>query len=165
MGGRGMESYEVLKKAMGKIGVKSIASGMGLSPSLVYKWCQRSDDAGASGADIPLDRVIAICNLAEDTSSIAWLCQKAGGFFVKNPQQEECGEKECLHATQKILKEFSELLEEVSKSTADDGTIDKGEAVRIRKEWEDLKAVAEGFVAACERGLFRSRHSHRSLEG
>ncbi len=28
------------------------------------------------------------------------------------------------------------------------------EAVKIRRDWEDLKRYAESFVAACEQGMF-----------
>ena len=49
---------------------------------------------------------------------------------------------------------FSRLLNEVSKSVADDGAIDPAEADRIRLGWERLKTTAETFVVACERGIY-----------
>ena len=35
-----MKSHEVLKGSMEHAGVKTIASDLGVSPSLLYKWCQ-----------------------------------------------------------------------------------------------------------------------------
>ena len=35
-----------------------------------------------------------------------------------------------------------------------DWKIDLVEAGKIRIEWEELKSVAEGFVLACEKGLY-----------
>ena len=56
--------------------------------------------------------------------------------------------------TQKILQEFSDLLDAVSSSVENDGDIDAKEAKRIRREWEDLKRITESFVVACERGVY-----------
>ena len=56
-----MESHEVLKKAMDNLGVKSVASKLNLSTSLVYKWCQPSESPNDSGAENPLDRLDRIC--------------------------------------------------------------------------------------------------------
>ena len=145
-----MESYKVIKKAINEIGVKSIAHDMGLSSSLIYKWCQ-SEYSG--GADNPLDRLVKLYKLTGSKEIIYWVCEQAGGFFIENQNQEDISE-ELLKTTQKILKEFSELLNAISLSTADDGIIDKGEAKNIRSEWEDLKRVTEAFVSACEKGVF-----------
>lgn len=54
-----------------------------------------------------------------------------------------------LSQTQKLVREFSDLLEVIAKSMSD-GKVDAGEARRIRAEWETLKRHAEGFVRACE---------------
>ena len=59
-----------------------------------------------------------------------------------------------LQAIQAILREFSELLEAVSSSSADNGEIDTKEAASIRKEWEDLKSLTETLVSACESGNY-----------
>ena len=57
--------------------------------------------------------------------------------------------------TQSMIKEFSDLLKEISKSIEDDNLIDKEESEKIRREWEDLKSLTESFVAGCEKGVFR----------
>ena len=68
-----MDSYEVLKKSVSDLGVKSVASDLGLSASLIYKWCQPSASEEASGADNPLDRLARIHELTRDTGPIKWL--------------------------------------------------------------------------------------------
>ena len=151
-----MASHEVLKRAAAEIGVKCLAADMGLSASLVYKWCQAREGKYASGADNPLDRILKICELTGDHRPIAWLCEQVNGFYVKNPDHPEEPELPLLRVTQEILKEFSELLDVVSNSIEDDGRVDVGEAAQIRKEWEDLKSVTEGFVTACEQGTYRT---------
>ncbi len=151
-----MDSYEVLKQAVTNVGAKSVAADMALSTSLIYKWCEPSDSPSSGGAENPLDRIAKIYNQTEDTGPSQWRCEHADGFFVKNPTTTEDHHLALLPATQKILKEFSELLNAVSRSAERDGEIDIKEAERIRREWEDLKRAAEKFVFACETGCYRS---------
>ncbi len=154
-----MESHEVLKKAIVTVGTKAVAADMSLSSSLLYKWCEPHDSPDAGGADNPLDRVEKLYELTGDNAPIAWLCAKANGFFVENPAAEKKDSLPLLLGTQKILQQFSELLEAVSKSIQNDGNIDTAEADRIRSEWEDLKSVSESFVVACEKGIYREAAS------
>ena len=146
-----MESYEVLAETIKKKGAKSIASDLKLSTSLVYKWCESQEGGGSEN---PLDRVLDICRLTDDTRPIEWLCEKTCGFRVNNPEIIKHDKGRVLKSTQTILKEFTDLLEAVSKSYNDDNKIDDKEAKKIRKEWEDLKVAGESFVAACEKGVF-----------
>lgn len=148
------KSHEVLKQAVTRCGAKSVASDMGLSQSLIYKWCEPSDGPDCSGVDNPLDRLVELFRLTGDDSAIDWLCQQADSFRIKNPAVEESSESSVLDNTQTILKEFSELLEAVTEGYANGQRIDPAESARIRKEWEDLKRVAERFVHACEQGVF-----------
>ena len=150
-----MESYEVLKKAVHDVGAKAVAADMSLSSSLVYKWCEPKKKPEGAGADNPLDRLEKLCRITGDTGPIKWLCRSADGFFVPNPNPDMAREPaSLLHVTQKILKEFSEMLSTVSDSVTNDGCVDPAESRRIRKEWEDLKGVAESFVTACEQGIY-----------
>ena len=145
-------SHEVLKDAFREKGVKALASEMKLSTSLLYKWCESQDTPDSGGADNPLDRLARIYDLTEDEAPISWLCQHADGFFARNHPVEQDDPEHLLRVTQSILKEFSEMLDAVSRSYDDDQRICTEEAQTIREEWEQLKAVAEGFVVACESG-------------
>ncbi len=153
-----MRSYEVLREAADKSGVKALAAALRLSPALVYKWCQQSDpdDPDASGARNPLDRLRDIVNATGSTKVVNWLCHEAGGFFVPNPDIDQHAlDTELLVNTQRLVEEFSNLLSTVTRSIEDDGEIDPGEADRIRLAWENLKNTAEAFSVACERGDYR----------
>ena len=149
-----MESHEVLRKAVNTAGVKSVSSDLNLSSSLIYKWCEPKDKQGACGADNPLDRLLNVYRATGDVGPIAWLCEQADGFFVRNPKQNETGRLAVFQATQQILKEFSDVLRAVSESNENDERIDPDEARAIRGEWEELKAVTESFVVACEKGVY-----------
>lgn len=149
-----MESCEVLKKSVSTLGVKSVAADLGLSTSLIYKWCQPSNSEGASGADNPLDRLARIQDLTGDTGPLEWLCQKAGGYYVPNVATREIDAIPLLHMTRRIVREFSDLLDVMTESIENDGLIDLNEANSIRTEWENLKSSAESFVAACESGRY-----------
>jgi hypothetical protein len=130
---------------------------MNLSASLVYKWCE---DPGAvpaedaSGAPNPLDRVAALWDSTRDAALIDWLCQRAGGTFVPNPSRDTDLDAAYVERTQKIVRDFSELLAAVSQSMIDDGRVEPKEAEHMRRHWQVLKQHAESFVVACERGLF-----------
>lgn len=155
-----MRSYEVLKRAADIVGVKALAAELRLSPALVYKWCQEWDpnDPDASGARNPLDRVSDIVRITGDREVVRWLCHEAGGFLVSNPSEPpiDVG-TELLVNTQRLVKEFSQLLLTVTKSIEDDGEIEPMEADRIRNAWELFKGTVEAFTVACERGVYRSR--------
>lgn len=149
-----VDSHEVLKKSVSDLGVKSVASDLGLSTSLIYKWCQPSEAEDASGADNPLDRLAKMVELTADTGPVEWLCQQADGYFVPNVASEDIDKIPLLHMTRRIVREFSELLDVLTESIENDGKIDADESVKIRKEWEQLKSSAESFVSGCERGLY-----------
>ena len=152
-----MDSSEVLKAAIQPKGAKKISAEMGLSTSLIYKWCQPNETPDDSGADNPLDRLDCLMKLTNNRGIVEWICQRSGGFFVKNPDVKDGSEEELFNATQGIVKEFSELLAIVSKTYAVDDRITRKEAVDVRKEWEDLKAASESFVAACELGFYERK--------
>jgi len=149
-----MNSHEVLKKSVGDLGVKSVAADLGLSTSLIYKWCQPSDGKDASGTDNPLDRLVRIYELTQDVGPVAWLCQQADGYFVPNTPGRIDDAVPLLHMTRRIVREFSDLLDVLTESIENDGRIDLSEAENIREEWEELKSTAEGFVVLCEKGEY-----------
>jgi len=148
-----MESHDVLRKTIGTVGDKALAAELGVSTSLVYKWCEPKANATDPGAGNPLDRLLKVCQLTSDVTPVEWLCCQTNGFRVDNPAPQS-HDAAVLKSTQRILREFSEVLEAVSQSYEHANRIDRKEATRIRKEWEDLKRVAESFVMACEAGTF-----------
>lgn len=152
-----MKSWEILREATDKVGVKGLAAKLNLSTALVYKWCQQPEevDVGASGALNPLDRLKTIYDVTQDERVINWLCNVANGFFVKNPNVKLGHQEEhLLGMTQKVVQEFGVLLTDISRGIENDGKITKDEADQIRQSWERLKGLAEQFVVACEKGLY-----------
>lgn len=149
-----MNSHEVIRKSVGDLGVKSVAAEMGLSTSLVYKWCQPNDTPAASGTDNPLDRLAQLYEITQDRELIAWLCRKANGYFVSNVPVKKADAIPLLHMTRRIVRKFSDLLDVLTESIENDGRIDCSEADSIRTEWEEMKSCAESFVASCEKGIY-----------
>jgi hypothetical protein len=147
-----MESHEVLREAFKQCSPKEVAAELGLSLSLVYKWAQPGDGKG-SGVENPLDRVAELIRLTRHPAIIQWLCQQAGGFFVKNPTAKSHSNQGVFPATNSIVQQFADLLESITKSAADNA-ISTEEAEKIRKEWDELKGFTEEFVRACEVGDF-----------
>lgn len=153
-----MKSWDVLRAATDRVGVKAVAARLNLSTALIYKWCQEppsDEDPEGSGARNPLDRMQALYEVTRDPEVINWLCHIADGFYVANPAVKPGREEgQLLNTTQRVVQDFGELLANISHSIEDDGLISAGEADRIRQSWEKLKGQAECFVVACERGMF-----------
>src|SRR5688572_24694361 len=80
-----MQSHEVLREVLKKTSAKQIAADMGLSLSLIYKWAEPPSDLTGSGAHNPLDRVDQLLKITQDTRIAQWVCERAGGFFIANP--------------------------------------------------------------------------------
>ena len=149
-----MESHEVLKEAFDSPNTspKEIASELGVSLSLVYKWAQPNTDTG-SGSRNPLDRIAALMALTRDPSICEWLCQQSGGYYVRNPKSACQVGYEVVPATHTIVQQFAGLLDVVSRA-AQDNNITPDESAEIRVVWDRLKAYCEGFVRCCEEGDF-----------
>ena len=152
-----MKSHEILKSSMEKVGVTAIASDMNLSSSLLYKWCQPSEEPDESGATNPLDRLAKIFEATGDEQIISWICQQADGFFAPNPKPGPATSESLFSNTQQLVAEFSDLLQAVSNSYQEDSSICEEEALRIRTEWEELKGAGESFVRGCEKGFFTAK--------
>lgn len=147
-----MESHEVIRDAFKNCSPKEIAAELGLSLSLVYKWAQPNTELG-SGSRNPLDRVNRMRELTHDTNLVQWLCEQAGGYFVRNPESF-CQEGfEVVPATNEIVQQFAGLLSTISKAALDNSITDQ-ESKDIRQVWEGLKSFTEGFVHCCEEGDF-----------
>jgi hypothetical protein len=154
-----MESHEVLRRALRKTSPKAVAADLGVSLSLVYKWAEKPSDDG-SGSRNPLDRLLQIIDLSGDTGITEWLCRQQGGHFVKNPDVSDVQIDHVLPATQEIIGQFSDLLNQISAAAADH-SVTPQEASEIRQCWDKLKSYAEAFVRSCEAGNF---HTMRRTE-
>ena len=149
-----MESHEVLKEAFDSptASPKEIASELGVSLSLVYKWAQPPEGQG-SGSRNPLDRVEELVRLTRHPEIVEWLCQRAGGYFVRNPKSCPTKGYSVVPATHQIVQQFAGLLDAVSRA-AQDNEISAEESEEIRLVWDKLKSYCEGFVRCCEEGDF-----------
>lgn len=144
-----MQSHELLKDVFQKCSPKEIASATGLSLSMVYKWAEPNSGEGASGATNPLDRMEMLIKCSNDVRLVQWLCERAGGFFIKNKTADHPHPYPLIPATNEVVQEFADLLAVIA-SSAGDNHISKQEAREIRSKWEELKSVTEAFVRCCE---------------
>ncbi len=150
-----MESHEILAKAVQNAGVKRAAADLGLSASLVYKWCAPADSNEDNGTRNPLDRVKALWDSTQNRAMIDWICQHAGGTFVEDfvPDEDQLPEN-YISRTQEMIQSFSSLLDSMSAAMLNDGVVYPFESEEIRDQWQELKQQTEGFVVACEKGMF-----------
>lgn len=148
-----MQSHELLREVFQKCSPKQVASELGLSLSMIYKWAEPADIEAGSGSTNPLDRVEALIRCTDDPRLVQWICQRAGGFFILNPKTNKPHPSYLIPATNEIVQEFADLLAVIATAAADNQITAK-EAKQIRSRWEELKCVTETFVACCEEGNF-----------
>ncbi len=149
-----MQSHDLLREVFKEGNPKQIADDLHLSLSMIYKWAEPVGETG-SGAINPLDRVEALVASTQDERIVQWISEKAGGFFIRNPNTAHPHPEYLIPATNRIVQEFADLLSVVA-CAAGDNFINESEAKRIRNNWEQLKSVTECFVHCCEQGNFRS---------
>ena len=147
-----MDSHEVLHEVFKDGNPKQIAEDMGLSLSMIYKWAQPVGESG-SGTVNPLDRIGALVESTHDERLLQWICKKGNGFYISNPKDSHSDPVYLIPATHTIVQEFADLLSVVA-CAAGDNQINENEAKSIRRRWEQLKSVTEGFVHCCEEGNF-----------
>jgi hypothetical protein len=151
-----MQAHEVIREVLKKTPAKRIAAEMGLSLSLVYKWAEPPVDESGSGANSPLDRVGQLIRISGDSRIAQWACETSGGFFIRNPHQLKQS-NQLIPVTNDIVQEFADMLATIAKAS-EDNVITKDEARDIRRRWEELKSVTEGFVRSAEDGNFARLH-------
>lgn len=148
-----MQSHEILREVFKQHSPKQVASQLGLSLSMIYKWSEPADPTAGSGSTNPLDRIDALIRLTNDRRLVQWICQRSGGFFILNPETNKPHPSYLIPATNEIVQEFADLLAVVAAAAADNQITQK-ESEQIRSRWEELKSVIESFVACCEEGNF-----------
>lgn len=149
-----MHSHELLREVFKETSPKQVAADLGLSLSLIYKWAEPPDDQSGSGATNPLDRMEILLRSTNDLRLVQWICQRAGGFFIRNPETHNAHPDFLIPATNEIVQEFADLLAVVAQAAADN-QISPAESKKIRARWEELKSVTETFVHCCEEGNFQ----------
>ena len=151
-----MESHEVLRNAFKETSPKAVASELGVSLSLVYKWAQEQSELG-SGSKNPIDRLLQIYELTQHRELIEFLAHQCGGYFVPHADPSEVDTSHYLPATNKIVSQFSDLLSRIAHA-ASDNSITTDEAEELRTIWNQLKGHTEGFIRCCEEGNFEAMH-------
>src|SRR5215470_16067231 len=133
-----MQSHELLREIFQECSPKQVAADLGLSLSMIYKWAEPPEQGVGSGSTNPLDRIEALLRCTRDRRLVQWLCQRAGGFFILNPQTNKPHPSYLIPATNEIVQEFADLLAVVAAAAADN-QITTAEAKQIRLRWEELK--------------------------
>jgi len=156
-----MKSHELFRTLLEDCNAKQLAGQMCLSTSIIYKWAEPATEGG-SGTLNPLDRVVQLMQSTDSKTIAQWICEQAGGFYVKNPRPLRKTSHSAVIATNKIVQEFAHMLSLVA-SAAVDNSIAAEESGEIRDRWERVKSATEEFVNCCEQGNFDDIHP-RSIE-
>src|SRR5262249_13112483 len=114
-----MQSHELLREVFQQGNVKHVAAELGLSLSMIYKWAEAQADDAGSGTSTPLDRIAALFACTRDPRIVQWVCQQAGGFFIKNPKTHNAHPDFLVPATNEIVQEFADLLAVIATAAGD----------------------------------------------
>jgi len=147
-----MQAHEIMRDVLRQTPAKQLAAQMELSLSLIYKWAEPPQNDSGSGASSPLNRVGQLIRFSEDPRIAQWVCEQSGGFFISNPKAGKTA-SQLIPITNAIVQEFADMLATIAKA-AGDNIISPEEARDIRRRWEELKSVTEGFVRSAENGDF-----------
>ena len=131
------------------------ASGQGGLLDICLHHHEKVDGSGLAN---PLDRMEQLIKSTHDPRLPQWICERAGGFFIRNPKAHWPHPYQVIPATNQIVQEFADMLGVIATASGDNH-ITKTEAKDIRRRWEDLKRVTEGFVRGCEEGHFATSKS------
>src|SRR2546422_8134080 len=147
-----MESHELLQEVFQKCSAKQLAGELGLSLSMIYKWAE-PDDGGGSGAANPLDRIETLVRCTHDARIVHWICERAGGFFIKNPKATWPHPIHLMPATKQIGQGIPDPLAAIATAAADNH-ITKKEDKNNRARWGEFKTVTQGFGRCGEESNF-----------
>ncbi len=119
-----MESHEAVRLLVGGDAV-AMAKRLGLSVSLIHKWCEPSADFSDSGAYNPLDRICAMILEAgrlgksahEVYAPLRYLAD-GHGVFIPLPQKDCSCEQISLQAS-RVMKEVGEALTAAGQALQD----------------------------------------------
>lgn len=137
-------SKEIMKEATAVVGVKAIAFALKMAPSTLYNSMNNEDSPDIA------QRFVDLNTLCGNDLLIKWACSELGGTFVPNLQLTESAlQREATDVVASALKEFAEIVTVIGEVIADN-KITADEPAKVRKEWEDLKSVMEGFVVGLE---------------
>jgi hypothetical protein len=143
-----MKSVAVLRAVLPKAVVKQVAADLGLHENTLYKWCE-PDGGKAAGVLNPLERLAQLLQSTQDVRLVEYVCELAGGHFVRNRAVASASGEDLLPATVAVLGEMGHLSAAVSEAVKD-CRVTKAEAAELRSGWNQLQAEMELFMAGCE---------------
>lgn len=154
-----MRSHELIREILKTNSAKALAADLGLSVPRIYQWAEPPPPEG-SGSPNPLDRVRRLGEATHDVRIAEWVCQQAGGFFVKNADTTGRTQTHLMPATGPLIKAYAHMLSLVSTVIVD-GQVTGKEAAALRKEWQRIQGVTETYIQACEQGKFRPLNANK----
>lgn len=150
-----MESYEALRRAVGGEAVQ-VARRLGMSSSLVHKWCEPHADYSESGTRNPLDRLEIVIEAAvkagrsprDAYAPVFYLADSCGGLFLppvpRTIETSDYSKQLC-----KSVKEAGEAFAAAASALEDDD-LSPNERRKILKEIYEAIAELSAFARMVE---------------
>lgn len=152
-----MESFESLRMAIGGHAVR-VAKALGLSSSLVHKWCESSSDFSDSGALNPLDRIETIIHTTiregqAQRDALAPLFYLASRFdcIVLPPVPRAIDTRDYIRQLCEAMKEAGQAFATAAEALEDDNISTNERRKIARDAYEAIEALSK-FVRMVEAG-------------
>jgi len=167
-----MESHEVLRETLKAASAKQVAADMNLSLSLVYKWAEQP--TADSPASNPLDRIDQLLRCTRDVRILQWLCERSGGFFIRNPEACHPHPSHLIPATNQVVQEFADLLAVIAAASSDNAITQAEAQVQIaRGQYAELAShptaaeitAADARVAVAQTAVEHAQAAYNLVRG
>jgi hypothetical protein len=151
-----MPAHELLRRAIHDkdIRVKDVASLLGVSAALVYKWIESPevlpDQSEPTGAANPLARTRDLFHSIGDIRLIQWLCEHANGTFCPNDPPAGSNGTPRPHVSRQAL-DLGAMFGMVLSAVPREGRPTVEQANALRAAWSAVKMAGEAMVRDAER--------------
>jgi len=145
------ETKRLMRTVVSEYGVKASHIDTGIATHLLYGWTSETNDG--KYRKNPIDMVQALCESSGNEEIIHYLCNQFGGSFVK-ASSEVTTESGLLKQANRVVRDLSKAMAEITESVDNDGIVTNDEAKMIRRAWNTAMCKGEGFVRGAEAGIY-----------
>lgn len=138
------------------VGVKKVAEAFDVSESIIHKWVE----TGEHHRKNPMEDFLKLMEVLKwDPEFMRYICGLGGGCYVKDPPLKNGKAQDLMSVENDVMGNMGGLMKTISIA-ARDKNISSHKARDIRKGWDEVKSLTEGFVVGCEHGNFDAYHAH-----
>ena len=121
-------------------------------------WTFLHELKGAGAAKLGLATAVKMTRRTDDLRILQAFAAECGQMCVPLPDALEHSSDECMMAVSAMVRESSDVCQEICKSLGDDGVITDNELARIQRECGELVAAVNRLLSAATARNSKNRH-------